>query len=213
MIYGFDAAIFDMDGTLLDSMRFWRYTTLEYLLRHDLPVNPEALTRMIHVSSRRMLGSILADLGLPYDMPAAVRELESLMDRHYQSDIHLKPCVPEFLEHLYQRGIKLCLATATPKEIAARALGRHGLAHYFTLITDTYTYSMEKGDTAYFPTVAKELGVAPERCMVFEDALYAIRSAKQAGCQVCAVYDPSEERQDDVRELADIRIRNYQELL
>ena len=119
MNWNVDAAIFDMDGTLLDTMRYWRYTTLEFLLAHGLPVRDEDLLRMHDTSSRRFLLDYATrerlDFGPEREM---IAELEGYMNRHYLYDAKLKPGVPELLDRLIGRGFRLCVATGSPREYA-----------------------------------------------------------------------------------------------
>ena len=214
MTFGYDAAIFDMDGTLLDSMRYWRYTSLEYLLKHHLPIQPDILTRMIDTSSRKLLGEVMSGLGLPYHLEEAVAELEGYMDRHYQADIQMKPCVPEFLHFLQTQGVKMCVATAVTREIAVRALEKQGIAHLFEFITDIHEFGLDKTQPEYFHVVARRLNCPIQRCMVFEDALYSIQTAQTAGCQVCAIHDDTAHlQQAKILALADVYVRHYRELL
>ena len=103
--FDFDAAIFDMDGTLLDTMRYWRYTSLEYLLAHQLPVRPEDLARMEWTSSRALVKEIAEREG--FDMGSwqtMVGELEEFMNRHYLHDAKRRENVPELLEKLRGMG-------------------------------------------------------------------------------------------------------------
>lgn len=218
MNYDFDAAIFDMDGTLLDTMRYWRFTTLEFLLAHGLPVHNVDLARMLDTSSRKLLYDIAAREGFDIgERQAVITELEDFMGRHYQYDSHLKDAfVRPFLEKLKERGIRLCVATGSRREHARIGLERAGLLELFEFVTDNYEEDngYTKADLEYFAHVAARLGVAPERCMVFEDALYAMEAAKKAGCQVLAIEDQTARLQKEkIVAVADWYIKSYSELL
>lgn len=215
MKHEIDAAIFDMDGTLLDTMRYWRYTTLEYLLAHQIPVNPEDLLKMELTSSRKMLVDIAErdhlDFGTREEI---ITELEGYMNRHYLYDAKLKPNVQRLLQALKDHGIRMCVATGSPREYARNGLGRLGILDYFEFVTDHYEDHMTKAQPEYFVNVAKRLGTVPERCVVFEDALYSMQTAKTAGCRVVAIEDktmrPQRER---IIETADRYVLDYAELL
>lgn len=213
--FDFDAVIFDMDGTLLDTMRYWRYTTLEYLLAHQLPVRPEDLARMEWSSSRALVKEIAEregfDIGSWQNM---VSELEEFMNRHYLCDAKRKENVPELLERLRAMGKPMCVATGAPRQYARNGLSRLGILKYFEFVTDCYEFGMEKAQPEYFEEVARRLGTKPERCVVFEDALYAMKSAKAAGCRIVAIEDSTARLQrDEIRAIADRYICNYSELL
>ncbi len=213
--FDFDAAIFDMDGTLLDTMRYWRYTSLEYLLAHQLPVRPEDLARMEWTSSRALVKKIAEREG--FDMGSwqtMVGELEEFMNRHYLHDAKRRENVPELLERLRGMGKPMCVATGAPRQYARNGLSRLGILKYFEFVTDCYEFGMDKSQPEYFEEVARRLGTKPEKCVVFEDALYAMKSAKTAGCRVVAIEDSTARLQrDEIRAIADRYILNYSELL
>lgn len=213
--FDFDAAIFDMDGTLLDTMRYWRYTSLEYLLAHQLPVRPEDLARMEWTSSRALVKEIAEREG--FDMGSwqtMVGELEEFMNRHYLHDAKSRENVPELLERLRGMGKPMCVATGAPRQYARNGLSRLGILKYFEFVTDCYEFGMDKSQPEYFEEVARRLGTKSERCVVFEDALYAMKSAKTAGCRVVAIEDSTARLQrDEIRAIADRYILNYSELL
>lgn len=213
--FDFDAAIFDMDGTLLDTMRYWRYTSLEYLLAHQLPVRPEDLARMEWTSSRALVKEIAEREG--FDMGSwqtMVGELEEFMNRHYLHDAKRRENVPELLERLRGMGKPMCVATGAPRQYARNGLSRLGILKYFEFVTDCYEFGMDKSQPEYFEEVARRLGTKSERCVVFEDALYAMKSAKTAGCRVVAIEDSTARLQrDEIRAIADRYILNYSELL
>lgn len=215
MNHDIDAAIFDMDGTLLDTMLYWRYTTLEYLLAHRIPFEPEDVVSMPATSSRRLVMEIAQRTG--YDVgsfQAMVSELEGFMNRHYLYDAHLKPFVPELLGRLHAEDVRMCVATGSPREYARNGLGRLGILDYFEFVTDHYEFGLKKDSPEYFRVVAERLGTVPERCVVFEDALYSMKAAKCAGCRVVAVRDDTAAAQrEQIRVTADRYVEDFSELL
>ena len=215
MDFDFDAAIFDMDGTLLDTMPYWRYTSLEYLLAHRLPVYPDMLAAMFDTSSRRLIMDNRERLGIEVDFDELVRELEGFMNRHYLYDAQLKdPAIPVFLDMLLARGVRLCVATGAPREYARNGLKRAGILDKFEFVTDNYEHPFTKSQPEYFLNLAKRLGTEPGRCWVFEDALYAMKSAKSAGMRVCAIEDQTQHAdREAIMALADVYIRSYGEIM
>ena len=214
MIPKFKAALFDMDGTLLCTMRYWRYTTLELLLAHDVLPEPEELGQMFSTSSRRLCMQILENRGMRMDEADMVREMEGYMHRHYLHDAHAKPNVEAYLSNLRDAGIPMCVATGSPREYARDGLARLGLAQYFEFITDGYEFGMNKSDPAYFHLMAQKLGVEAGEMCVFEDALYSIKAAKEAGCPVMAIQDAAQQNNwEEIKALSDHWFEDYGELL
>ena len=214
MILKFKAAMFDMDGTLLFSMRYWRLTTIELLLGRDILPTPEQMARVLSTSSRALCSEILREHGIDLDDRSILRELESYMLNHYRRDVKAKPLVGEYLQKLKDAGVPMCIATAAPKEYAREALTRLGLADYFEFITDCYEQEMMKNDPEFFHRMAAKLGVQTGEMCVFEDALYSVKTAKEAGCPVIAIRDITYQHHwDQIREIADLFISGYHELL
>lgn len=215
MIPEFKAALFDMDGTLLATMRYWRLTTIEVLLAHDIIPTPEIMARVFDTSSRKLTREVFDKNGLSsIGQMELIREMEGYMRRRYLNDAHVKAGVPEYLEKLARAGIPMCVATGSPREFARDGLERLGLAHYFKFITDGYEYGMDKHERAYFELMAKKLGVKTGELCVFEDAPYSIRAAKSAGCPVIAIRDRMQQRKwPELEAMANHVIDDFTELL
>lgn len=203
-----------MDGTLLDSMRYWRLGAIEYLLAHQLPVPDEIYPELFNKSTMRHLKQALDGMGLPFDGEEIWREVCARMRRHYLEDIFPKPFVREYLGRLRDAGIRMCVATASPKDYACAALARHGLHGYFDFITDESGMGSTKKEEEFFLSLADRLGIPMADCVMFEDALYSIRTAKSAGIRVCAIEDESMRNdREEIVQLADWYVTGYAELL
>ena len=96
---------------------------------------------------------------------------------------------------------------------ARQALDRHGLLKYFRFVTDGYEVGLSKSDPRFFQAVSDRIGVKVEDTWVFEDALYAVRGAKEAGARVCAIEDFTAAAHEEIRSIADVYIRDYGELM
>lgn len=214
MIPEFDGAMFDLDGTLLSSMRYWRLTTLEYLLNRGVIPTTEELGRMFYESGRGLLAELIEKYQLPCDWNEVFRATEGYMLRHYRLDARPKPGVEAYLAELRRRGVRMCVGTASLREFVEEALERLGLRDYFEFITDNRELGVEKSEPEFFRAVAQRLGVEVERMCVFEDAAYAIRGARAAHCPVIGILDPTQVAVwDEVRALSDCAIEDYRELL
>ena len=191
----FKYAIFDNDGTLLDSMKYWRLGTLEYIMANDMALPEEMTIRELLTSSSRESTTRLAEQrGLTFE--EILPELEERMDRHYLHDVHPKPGCLEFLEALKADGAKLCVATAARGEPCRRALEKLDMLKYFDFVTD------------------RRMGTTAENCWVFEDAVYAMRGAKLAGAKVCAIEDYTALRnREEIMKIADRYVKDYRELM
>ena len=215
---GFDmnlrAAIFDMDGTLLNTMPYWRCTTLEYLLYHQWPVKPWVLERMMATSSRKLIREYAAREGFELDEANLIPELEAFMDRHYRFDAHRKGHSEALLPALRARGARMCVATGSPRQYARHGLERLGLLEYFEFVTDNYEGPHTKDQPDYFRWLLGRLDADPGETWVFEDALYAMQAAKAAGLRVCAIEDPSAAAdREAIMALADVYVKDWLELL
>ena len=200
-------AIFDVDGTLLDSMFIWDTIGETYL-------------RSIGYEPREKLNEVFKNMSLfqaaryyrtEYGVTQSIDEImdgvNAMLERYYRFEVPLKPGVAELLERLRQDGVKLCIATATDRHLVEAALDRCGILSCFGEIFTCNEVGHGKDEPDIFEAALRFLGTEKSETVVFDDSLYAIRTAKETGFPVAAVYDSHEKEQDKVRLLADIYLK------
>ena len=207
----YKAMVFDMDGTLLNSMIFWRTMWREYIEAHGLTM-PEELKDKTLFGCGNACGLIARDNGL--DRDAVYREmLEECLARHYRDDVLPKPFAGEALRRFHEAGFTVAVASATPRRLSRPALDKHGLLEHIDRVTDVEEMGAPKNKPEFFLNVARWLGVDPGECVMFEDAVYAMRSARAAGMTVWAIDEPiSYPDKPEILTLADRYIRNWREI-
>ena len=205
---------FDMDGTLIDSMGYWRMCNVQFLLRHHLPMDPEIMRDALFQSNRVMVPRYIEHYQLDMDVEEIYREYETMMLDHYERDIEPKPGALKYLISLKRQGVRICVATATPRRIAERALSKYGLMPYIEFVTDPYELGETKAHPAFFHRLAEKAGVDVDEIAMFEDALYAMKGAKAAGCGVYAIEDAAAYRDAQaIREIADVYVHSFLEMV
>ena len=207
-------AIFDMDGTLLNSTEMWqgvasRYiTSLRKTPEPDLGAKTKAMT----------LPELCKYLKDEYRIATTEEKIAKGFNAHLREDylesVDIKAYVPILLEKFKQKGIAMCITTSTDKAIADEILARLGIRDYFSYIVTCEESGGGKEDPEVFLNAHKLLGTPKEETVVLEDGILAIRGAKEAGFYVIAVADESEkENEKEIKELADRYIESFEELL
>ena len=205
-------AIFDMDGTLIDSMGFWKNLATEYLTAKGIAEIPgEILERIKPMTMSESAGLFQTVFGLTGDVEA---EMNAMMEGHYRHDIPLKSGVKAYLQRLHGRGVRMCVASATAEHLMESCLTRLGVRSYFDFLLSCETVGEGKRSPLVYHVSAGRLGAAPAETAVYEDALYAVRTAKEAGFHVIGVYDDSAAGNwKTIEKLADEIILNWEEAI
>lgn len=214
ILRGIEAVIFDLDGSLVDSMWIWHEIDVEYLGRYGLRV-PDDLQHMIEGFSFTETAQYFKER---FELPASVDEIrrtwnEMACDK-YMHEVPLKPGVAAFLDICRRDGIKLGIATSNSRELVTKVADSHGLHDYFSCIMTSCDVGKGKPAPDIYLAVAGQLAVSPAACLVFEDIAAGILAGKAAGMKVCAVEDAySLFQTEEKKRLADYYIRDYRDLL
>lgn len=201
--------IFDFDGTLFDSMFIWDQAGELYLRslgKTPLPSTAEDLRTM---SLRQAAQYFQTTYALPFPVEEIMEGINRTVEAFYFHDALPKPGVTALLEQLRQAGVAMGIATATDRYQIEAALRRCGLEHYFDAIFTCSEVGHGKERPEIYRMALEHLGADRGSCVVFEDALHAVKTAKADGFPVVAVYDASEPRQDQLIALADCYLTDF----
>lgn len=205
-------AIFDFDGTVFDSMHIWKGVKFQFFDRIGLVLNEEQREEF----KKLFLLDAIELAKTRFDLKMTDKELFdeffTLIKEKYLADTKPKNDIIEFLEKLKANGVKMGIATATGEPALIAVLEKFNMLHYFEEIYSTYTVGASKTEPKVYDVVLNELGTEKETTWIFEDALYAAKTAKKAGYNVVGIYDKSEPEQEELKNLVDIYIHNYSEL-
>lgn len=205
-------AIFDMDGTLVDSMVYWAHLATEFLASKGVQtIAPDILERIKPMTMTESAALFIQEYNLPGTAESVAAEMNAMMDEHYRKDIPLKSGAAAYLEALHRKGVAMCVASATAEELMGACLTRLGVAHYFSFLLSCETVGTGKNRPDVYWESAKRLGAQPEEISVYEDAPYAAETAKRAGFYTVAVRDDSNQPHwETLTALADEVILDWQ---
>lgn len=214
MLKDIDAVIFDLDGTLIDSMWMWKSIDIEYLARFGIEF-PEDLQRCIEGMS---FSETAVYFKQRFNLPDSLEQIKSDWNRmawdKYLYEVPLKEGVKEFLDYLKELKLPLGIATSNSRELAELIINKHNIYGYFSSIRTSCEVERGKPYPDIYLRVAKDLGVEPGKCLVFEDVIQGVIAGKSANMKVCAVYDEfSKDDEEQKKSLADYYIRSMKELL
>lgn len=183
------AVLFDLDGTLVDSMGMWKQIDIDFLGRYQVPM-PENLQMAIEGKSFRETAQYFADT---FDLPLTADEMmetwnEMAMDA-YSNTVPMKEGAMEFLDFLKRKGIPMGIVTSNSPELLYACLDGKKLRPYFDVFVDGKQVKKGKPAPDGYLEGARLLGIAPENCLVFEDIPQGIIAGKRAGMTVYAMYD------------------------
>lgn len=185
-----DAVIFDMDGTLLDSLPVWEHSASNFVRSQGIEPEPTLDDEMSKLSLTDGARIIKQRYGFDLSEEEILRLTLAPIRQHYLEDIQAKPGVPLLLRRLKAQGIKVSVATASDKELAEKVFARLGLTPYIDFIITCDEVGVGKRRSVVFDAALARLGTEKERTLVVEDALYALETARDAGYLTAGVEEP-----------------------
>jgi len=214
MIKDYQAVIFDLDGTLVDSMWIWEQIDIDFLKErgHDLP---EDLQKDIEGSSFSETALYFKErFNLEEDVETIKRIWIDMANNFYAEKIKLKKGIQELLDLFKEKGIKMGIATSNSRELAEEVLKRNGVRDYFEVLVTSCDVKKGKPEPDVFLKAAELMHMDPDDCLVFEDTHAGVLAGKAAGMDVIAIYDAlSEQYMEEIKASADHYLMCYSELV
>lgn len=204
--------IFDVDGTLLDTMPVWTDSGARYLASQGIEAEPGLGNKLFSMTVEMGAKYLKAH----YDLPHALEEIEAgingCVENFYFTEADFKPGARELLEKLKAAGIPMSVATSTDKYCILAAFDRLGCTDYFDAILTCGEVGASKSEPKIFFEAARIMGTEPSETWLFEDGLYSIKTARAAGFKTAGVYDAvSEADQEEIKRMADIYLADLRE--
>ena len=212
----FNCAIFDMDGTLLDSMEMWHTASDKYLVSKGKIPEKNLWDKVKWLNMTETVDYLISKYGLSGEIQKEI--LRQIQDE-YENNLLLKGGAAEILKTLNENKIPCVLATATDRSCVIPCIKRLGIEKYFTAVITCLDLNTSKSKPLIFERAAELGNSTPENSLVFEDALHALRTAHNAGFKTCAVYDKSDEEKTEppetdwqrILKIADIKVKSLKE--
>lgn len=214
MLQNIKAVIFDLDGSLVDSMWMWRAIDIEYLGRFGIPLPEDLQSRIEGMSFSETAVYFKEHFPIPDSIDQIKEDWNCMAWDKYANEVPLKPGIPEFLERCREEGIKLGIATSNSRQLVENIAKVHNLRDYFSCIMTGCDVAHGKPSPDIYLAVAEGLDCPPSQCLVFEDIIPGIQAGKAAGMRVCAVEDAySVNDRERKKALADYYISDYYAIL
>lgn len=209
-----EGAVFDLDGTLLDSSWVWEKVDEKFLGDRGFQVQDDYVDEISPLGAERAAVYTIERFGLNEDKDDIVREWIEMAKKEYATEVVCKPYAKEFLEELHKLNIKMAVATSSDRELFMKTLEREGILKYFQKIVTVDEVERGKGYPDIYEEAARRIKVNPHKCLVFEDILAGVTGASLGEFNVVAVFDEkSKHNWEKIKSISKYSINDYKELL
>lgn len=209
-----EGAVFDLDGTLLDSSWVWEKVDEKFLGDRGFQVPDDYVDEISPLGAERAAVYTIERFGLNEDKDDIVREWIEMAKKEYATEVVCKPYAKEFLEELHKLNIKMAVATSSDRELFMKTLEREGILKYFQKIVTVDEVERGKGYPDIYEEAARRIKVNPHKCLVFEDILAGVTGASLGEFNVVAVFnEKSKHNWEKIKSISKYSINDYKELL
>ena len=202
-------AIFDFDGTLFDSMFIWDNVGEIYLRSLGKTPKPYMREHIRELSLYQSACYFKQEYNLSLSVKEIMTGINKTIEHFYIHEALPKPGAADFLKQMKNADIPMCIATATDRYLTEAALKRCNMAQYFKAIFTCSEVGCGKDEPVIYQKATEYFCADRSSAVIFEDAFYAIKTAKSDGFTVAAVFDSSESHQNEVRTLSDFYIADF----
>ncbi len=210
-----EGAIFDLDGTVLDSSWVWDKVDLKFLGSRGFDVPDDYVEAISPLGAKRAAVYTIERFGLWNEKPEdLMQEWFEIAKKEYKDKVLCKPGAVEYIHKLYNSGIKLAVATSSERELFLHTLERENILSCFSHIVTVSEVERGKGYPDIYEEAARRMKINPHNCVVFEDILAGVSGAKLGEFYVVAVQDrKSVHHRRKIEEMADYYIEAFTDLL
>lgn len=209
----FKGAIFDLDGTVLDSMGLWHKVDVAFFENRNMEIPEDYIKAISPLGTYKAAVYTKETYNIKESVEEIIAEWQSIAKKEYSENVKLKKGVKEYILSLKEKGVKLAVATASDPDMFSACLKKYGIWDAFQCIVTVNEVGHGKSSPEIYLRAAEKLGVSVSDCVVFEDISVALKTAKSAGFYCVCVYDSSS--QNDIEEnkkTADKFIYDFDEL-
>ena len=201
------AAIFDADGTLLDSMGQWNLVPYKYVKSLGVAADENIAEKLFTMTISEAAEFIIDEYKLSVTVEEAVEGMDAIIREFYKNDVKLKDGAGELLEFFKSRGIPMVIGTSTDRDCIEVGLERTGISAYFDRIYTSTEVGKSKEKPDLFIQAMEFMKSSPDETIVFEDGLYSLRTAAALGMKTVGIFDEvSLSNQKELKELADLYV-------
>lgn len=213
-LFDFQGVIFDLDGTLIDSLSLWNDIDVAFFKKYNMDVPSSYNKKIQHMNFEQMAEFTIKEYNLNTTIDEVISFWNSFAINEYKNVIKTKPYVKEYLQLLKNNNVKISLATTNQKEIFYSCLVSNNIEKYFDFILNVNDLKTSKSEPKIYLEAAKKMNLKVEDTLVFEDLLLPIKTAKKAGFKVIAVDDKHNySNREEIKSNCDYYLTSYEELI